>query len=280
MDWPIAGDIKGLHGDALRQHRERWWKRHDKHTNGIPGLFPLIYDLPVCFTHKVDQARKIYKFTRGKLKGWDLQDIDAATVRASDEPEIVLERLPRRLIVEIAGTGMLQHLDLDPQHFAVNPRKVTWSVDAAGTCQLQRTGFPLVVDFGATIHSVTGQEFDFEILDLNSFWTNANLESMLMAYIGLSRVKKADGLLLVEPFSPCLFQQGTHPGPCILMEFLRGHIAEEDLPKRLEAAEEEALKKRHKLHTRLWRCGFCEHEKKVVEFTSCQPHDRHYQDRI
>ena len=103
------------------------------------------------------------------------------------------------------------------------------------------------------MHSVTGQEFDFEILDLKPYWDNVNLESMLMAYIGLSRVKSADGLLLVEPFSPLLFKQGDLPGPTVLMQFLRQEITEDSLPHRLEEAEERASKLRQRLDTALHR---------------------------
>ena len=65
-----------------------------------------------------------------------------------------------------------------------------------------------------------------------------NMEAMMMAYIGMSRVKRADGLLLVEPFSPCLFQQGSVPGPSVLMEYLRGHLKHEELKEVLENLEE------------------------------------------
>ena len=66
---PTSGDIKGLHGDALQAARGKWWKRHDQHTNGIMGLMPLVYGLPVRFTRTVDALRKIHKFTRGVLIG-------------------------------------------------------------------------------------------------------------------------------------------------------------------------------------------------------------------
>ena len=237
-DVPTSGEIMSLRGEELQRARERWWKRHDQHTNGIMGLMPLVYDLPIIFTQTVDALRKIYKFTRGLLKGWELSEYDAAVVRGSTEPEIVLERCPKRLLIKKNGQDMLQHYNLEPQMYALAPRRSDWSVDPDGLNMVRRLGFTCAPDIGATIHSVTGQEFAAIILDLRHLWDRVNLESMLMAFIGMSRVKTADGLLLAAPFSPCLFRQGQLPGPSTLMEFLRGHISEERLQEVVEEVEQ------------------------------------------
>ena len=63
---------------------------------------------------------------------------------------------------------------------------------------------------------------DAIIADLCHFDQRPNYESMLMGYIGLSRVKGADGLLLSEILAPMLFRQGPLPGPSLLIEFLSG----------------------------------------------------------
>ena len=43
----------------------------------------------------------------------------------------------------------------------------------------------------------------------------------LQAYVILSRLQSAEGLLLMRAFSPMLFQQGEAPGPHVLLKFLR-----------------------------------------------------------
>ena len=54
---------------------------------------------------------------------------------------------------------------------------------------------------------------------------------MLAAYIGLSRVRRKEALLIAEPFSPALFCHGQPPGPEILMKVLRREIAADDSKK-------------------------------------------------
>ena len=54
---------------------------------------------------------------------------------------------------------------------------------------------------------------------------------MLAAYIGLSRVRRKEALLIAEPFSPGLFCHGQPPGPEILMKVLRREITADDAEK-------------------------------------------------
>ena len=59
------------------------------------------------------------------------------------------------------------------------------------------------------------------------------------AYIIKSRVREADGLLLVQPYSPDLFRLGDLPGPRLLMEALRGKATPQELKKEWKAVEKE-----------------------------------------
>ena len=43
---------------------------------GISGLFPLVRELPVCFTNTISREHKIFKYTRGVVSGWELEDAD------------------------------------------------------------------------------------------------------------------------------------------------------------------------------------------------------------
>ena len=90
---------------------------------------------------------------------------------------------------------------------------------------------------------------------------------MWKAYINISRVEKADGLLIAQPFAPMLFRQGPLPGPTLLMEFLRGNLKEEDLQRAWE--EWDAKKATEDLHMKFvqWRCGLCGIEKTSEHYT-------------
>ena len=56
-------------------------------------------------------------------------------------------------------------------------------------------------------------------------------EDQWKAYIGISRLTSADGLLVAQPFAPMLFRQGPLPGPTLIMQFQRGELDEDQLEK-------------------------------------------------
>ena len=95
----------------------------------------------------------------------------------------------------------------------------------------------------------------------------AALKDMLCAYVALSRVRRADGLLLLRAFSPYLFAQGPPPGPHCLMKLLRARLgdtrvetysladASSEYKERLQRREEE--KEERKRKGLQWSCFDC-----------------------
>eukprot|EP00974_Lingulodinium_polyedra_P012394 1196280-Lingulodinium_polyedra.AAC.1 len=51
---------------------------------------------------------------------------------------------------------MKQHHNLEPQVFAVTPRRVTWALDKEQLCWITRTGYPLVPDFATILGACWG----------------------------------------------------------------------------------------------------------------------------
>ena len=97
-----------------------------------------------------------------------------------------------------------------------------------------------------------------------------NLNGMeTLGYIGLSRVKGADGLLLSEILAPMLFRQGPLPGPSLLIDFLNGRVAEEDLEARWNTIEENKRSIKTDLATVKWECCVCKEEKTYEHYTEC-----------
>ena len=88
-DTPVTDADKSLKGEALHRARERWWQLHDQKTSGVPGIFPLVQGLPVQFTTTYARADHIFKFTRCRLWGWELQPLDEQRLAGCTEPEIV-----------------------------------------------------------------------------------------------------------------------------------------------------------------------------------------------
>ncbi len=55
----------------MEERRERWLEYHDRATAGIPGLLPLVLDMPVRFTEAVDPKSRrmgVFKHARGALR--------------------------------------------------------------------------------------------------------------------------------------------------------------------------------------------------------------------
>ena len=71
------------------------------------GAFPCVRDLPVYFTETVDRELRVYKNTRGRLVGWQLDALDRAALHAEAGSKIcmstILNRLPLELYVKVAG---------------------------------------------------------------------------------------------------------------------------------------------------------------------------------
>ena len=96
------------------------------------------------------------------------------------------------------------------------------------------------------------------------------LKDMLAAYVALSRVRKADCLLLLRAFSPSLFQQGPPPGPHCLMKLLRARCAptegmtytEDDAKAEFDelVRRRECEREKRANREKVWRCFDCEHE--------------------
>ena len=80
--------------ERLEQLREKWLQLHDMKTSCIMGLMPCTWNLPLRFTHTLDKKRKIFKFARGRLVGWELHQVDEERVAGSADAEILLSRQP------------------------------------------------------------------------------------------------------------------------------------------------------------------------------------------
>ena len=72
-------------------------------------------------------------------------------------------------------------------------------------------------DLASTGFMIQGTTLDVELAECGDIFSTVSLADMVTTYVILSRVKKADGLLLMRAFSPYLFRLGDAPGPhCLL----------------------------------------------------------------
>ena len=161
------------------------------------GLFPMVYDLPVTFTCTVDKKRKLYKYAQGRIIGWTLDEADEKRVRESMDSEIMLEKQPTVIFIRRVGEGMPQHEDLEPEVYALKPRSSDWAVDPPRNDNwIKRFGFPLVPDFAATVHAVTGGQLPTLIGEMDTFDATPSQEDALKGYIIISRVESANNIAI------------------------------------------------------------------------------------
>ncbi len=90
--WTVALDNR-VNSDGHRiGNQESWLTKMDRDTAGLPGLLPLILDLPIRFTQEPrpgDRLKGMFTNARGWLRGWDLltqeEERVASSVQASGE---------------------------------------------------------------------------------------------------------------------------------------------------------------------------------------------------
>ena len=193
----LAGNT-GESEEKREEAKERLLKYHDRLTGGIPGLLPLVANLPVRFTDAIDRKAKeqgVFKHTRGILRGWELPDDEEERVRSLAEWEIVLQRRPTKLYIEVpTGTKLMPEIH-GKRTYALTPQARPWSLGDAGAMKLKRFGFPIVPDFGGTAHAYCGSTLPAAIGDCLPWVTKPQRDAMLRAYIIMSRVKEAETCL-------------------------------------------------------------------------------------
>ena len=117
------------------------------------------------------------------------------------------------------------HKDLERGVYPMKVNGKTWIVHEGTKICAKRRGFQFVPDFGQTAHSVQGASLSAVIVDCFEVDHCSKITDMLATYIGLSRVRTKEALLISQPFSPALFCNGQPPGPEILMKVVGREIA-------------------------------------------------------
>ena len=152
----------------------------------------------------------------------------------SEEAEIILTQLPLRIVVEFETSMHEQHPDYPPKHFPLTPLTNYWTLGRRfGTdgVEIRRRGYAMVPNYATTIDGVIGRSIEKGICDLGAWADLATPTKAMKGYIGLSRVRCANDLLVAQPFSPCLFTQGKQHWPELLLNVETGAVPiDEDFP--------------------------------------------------
>ena len=68
-DTPLHVDLRSLSSDELDQKRKEWLMLHDRKTNGVMGLLPLVKDMPLRVI-TTEPAAKAVLFTNRRCRLW------------------------------------------------------------------------------------------------------------------------------------------------------------------------------------------------------------------
>ena len=197
-----------------------------------------------------------------------MHESDLQRLEGNNDTECVLQHLPKRIFVEMEIKDFPQYEDLPPHWVPIPPTNTEWSLDHQGSIKIKRRGYAFSPDLSSTIHSATGRTLVSCVPDLNPIEAAPNAQSAMEGYIALSRVEDAEGLIIAQPFAPTLFQQGPAPYPTLLLEVLKGKVAQMDLESRLD--EIEAAKTTKLLKHAEFRCGSCDKDLPASRFI--RPH--------
>ena len=160
----------------------------------------------------------ILRHTSCIVRKWELSDAEGSVpVNA----EHMLSHLPRFIYIPVPGATWQIRDDLPIGAFILRPQRKEWILNAATGSKVKRKGYPMVPDFARTAFMVQGENLDAELAECGDIFTPPSLSAAVIAYVILSRVKDAAGLLLLRAFSPVLFQMGPPAGPVSLLTWLR-----------------------------------------------------------
>lgn len=140
----------------------------------------------------------------------------------------MLQRQPDCIYLKFEKAKWRIHKDLERGVYPMTPKGKIWTVSEGTKICAKRRGFEIVPDFSLTAHSVQGASLLAAIVDCLAVDHCSKASDMLAAYIGLSRVRMKEALLIAQTFSPALFCQGQPPGPEILMRVLRRETTADD----------------------------------------------------
>ena len=239
--WTLAYDRRVSNDGHRSINQESWLMKMDRDTAGMPGLLPLILDLPIKFTQEPkpgDRHKGVFTNARGWLRGWELPAEEEERIQHCTDAEIVLRLRPQKLHIETVSGSKELPLVNGKRIYTLHRLCKSWYLDGQSRqVEVKRFGFPIVPDFGGTAHAYCGSSLAAAIGDLQEWWRKPHGDAKVRGYIIKSRVRNTANLLLAQSYSPGLFSAGPPLGPHLLLETMRGNITRKEAMKKFQEVE-------------------------------------------
>jgi hypothetical protein len=217
----------------LRAKKVEWLNRHDKESGDLFGSLPLVQGMAVCLTDHVDRSTKaLLRGTSGILVGWELDPREPTPPIDTDHH---LLHHPKAIYVkfetEINGVNMTPDWNIAGMEngiYCITPATKPWKLKLSkkNVVHISRRQLPIAPDYARTAYSMQG-------FNLRSCKIDLNLGGMdpVTGYVAATRFKRADDVIILQPFDIKIFQKGAPDQPQLLMR----HLAGEDISDGLAA---------------------------------------------
>ena len=208
----------------LKQRLQRFLQYHDQQTAGVPGLNILYEGMAARVAANLVKNKNvvILKHSPCTVLGWELHPADAATAPGAER---FLNYMPRCIYLKFADAIWTVDKRLGPGVWPLFPVYRQWELNDAQGAKIRRPGFTLLTDYASTAFMIQGATLPAAIADCGDVSDAGGLSELMTTYVILSRVKSANGLLLLRAFCANLFQMGALPGPYCLLKLLRHRFA-------------------------------------------------------
>ena len=227
----------------LVSRKVEWLQRHDRESGDLYGVLPLVQGMPYVLTDHIDRSEE-KQLLRGRVGYMHSWEVDEADTSKHVNGERILQKNTKVVYLkfyEKNGDEVAWQLDgtTEPGMYPIECKKSTWFLDKGRknpALRITRCQVPIAPAFAFTAHAAQGQTYEQgAIVDLRV----SNTTSTLNGYVGITRVKSRENLLIYRSFPLHLYQNGDQHGPVLLLRHLRGEdidwqkIEQEYMPSKL-----------------------------------------------
>ena len=197
----------------IAQDKLTWLQRSDADCGNRYGVLPLCIGMPVqAREHLHRKDFKILKGCHGTICGWS----SIETETAAADGAVIWNKLPDYIFVRFETRTRWTIPGIDQENvFPVSIRSAQWFLDAGRAnpqLKVTRYQFPIAPDFADTFYGAQGSTIEpGVIVDMVG-------ADPIAAYIGMTRSRTRQKILIYRPFPLAPFQAGLPLGRQLLLD--------------------------------------------------------------